>query len=345
MIATNDQIKIIEVANIDELRSLLGDTPLQWLKNLGQPTWISIPGKDQSRSRAIVTLLHANEPSGLKALHDFFCSGRAPETNLGIFVASVEAALHAPAFSHRYFPHEQDLNRCFDPSQDSNQHRLAMSFVQILSDFAPEAVIDTHNTSGHSEPFAVVAHNNTTIHQVAQIFTRRLVVIGQPMGTLIEQDIGCPIVTVEFGGFLDPNADELAKASLAEFIMRPQLFAYEPEPMQVLANPLRLQVSEDTRLHYATTVYDELAVTMFNTIDQLNFHTLVANTSLGWMPDDHEAHLRVIDGQNNNVANQLFLANEGVLKTRVAMTIFMATTDADIAKHDCLLYLCPEDPL
>ncbi len=344
MPATSPDINEIHVSSTQALAKSLGETPAQWLQNLGKPTWITLPGQDTSRSRAIVTLLHANEPSGLKALHGFLLRQIKPATNLGIFIASVEAALYPPAFSHRYLPQEQDLNRCFGAGS-SNQHILAQNLVTLLQAFKPEAVVDTHNTSAHSKPFAVVAQDNTAIHQVSQIFAKRLVVIGQPMGTLIEQEIGCPIVTVEFGGFLDQNADRIAAASLEQYITRDQLFAQEPEKLKVLADPFRLKVTPETALHYATTVRDEDAVTIYNTIDQMNFHHLDASTALGWVPIDLQNHLVVEDDEHNNLADRLFQVEDGILKTRIAMTIFMATTDSQIAKNDCLLYLCPEEPL
>lgn len=345
MPVTSPNIQAIHLDSAKDLQNDLGDSPDAWLKTLKQPTWITLTGKDTTRRRAIVTLLHANEPSGLKAIHKLFKRDLEPATNLGIFIASVEAALFPPAFSHRYLPNEMDMNRCFDDTGQSNQHQLARNFVRLLRDFAPEAVIDTHNTSAHSKPFAVVAKDTTAIHQITQMFAKRLVVIGQPMGTLIEQEVGCPIVTVEFGGFLDHNADRLAVTSLEQFIVRNQLFEQEPEKLKVLANPMRLRVSTDTPLHYATTVAEDNAITIYNTIDQMNFHHLDAETSLGWMPESLISHLIAEDTNQQNVATKLFVVENGVLKTKISMTIFMATTDSQIAKNDCLLYLCPEEPI
>ncbi len=342
---TSSTVQQISIGSQQELSALLQDSPLELLQKLGRPTWITIPGEDTSRCRAIVTLLHANEPSGLKAIHSLLTNGVQPQTNLGIFIASVEAALYPPAFSHRCLPEESDLNRCFGQSANSNQHKLAADFLEILRDFGPEAVVDTHNTSGHSEVFAVATKNSQAIHQVTQLFTHKLVVIKQSMGTLIEQEIGCPVVTVEFGGFLDPNADLAATQSLEQFLTRGNLFYAEPEFMQELINPLRLEVSRECQLQYASTVEEEAELTMFNTIDQLNFRSLDKGTTIGWIHVDDFNKLIVKDARGNNISNQLFQVNSGQLMTRQNMTIFMATTDPHIAKSDCLLYLCPEGSL
>ena len=43
--------------------------PVAWLRQLGGPTAIRLSGRDRSRCRTVVTLLHGNEPSGVRALH------------------------------------------------------------------------------------------------------------------------------------------------------------------------------------------------------------------------------------------------------------------------------------
>lgn len=343
MTFTNRHVREIHVSDAEELQALLGEDHIDFIEQLSQPTWITIKGKDPSRSRAIVTLLHANEPSGVKAIHQLLKDGVAPHTNLGIFIASVDAALYPPAFSHRYLPNEQDLNRCFGRRGATTQEDLANQLVTLLRNFKPEAVIDTHNTSAHSEPFAVTVSSEIRTRQVVQLFARKLVVLGQSLGTLIEQDIGCPVVTVEFGGFLDPNADDLALSSLGRFIGQRSLFSVEPETLQALQNPLRLEVSNKVHLHYSTTVESTADITIYNTIDQLNFRKLKPRTTLGWITSDGLSQLIVTNHDEQNVAKDLFLEDAGFLKTKVPMTIFMATTDDHIARNDCLMYLCPEE--
>tara|TARA_R110002072_G_scaffold36524_2_gene107507 strand:+ start:50400 stop:51440 length:1041 start_codon:yes stop_codon:yes gene_type:complete len=343
MTTTSNSIKIIEAENASELESLLGQDHIDFIQQLGEPTWIQLKGRDTSRSRAIVTLLHANEPSGLKAIHRLLKDDVLPQTNLGIFIASVEAALLPPVFSHRYIPEETDMNRCFGQGGTTNQEQLADQLIAMLIKFCPEAVVDTHNTSAHSEPFAVATSREIKLRQVTQLFTKKLVVLDQSLGTLIEQDIGCPVVTVEFGGFLDSNADELALSSLERFVCKRHLFDTEPEPFMELQSPLRLEVQPTANLHYSTTVESAGDVTIYNTIDQLNFRRLKANTTIGWTNEEGLNQLLVLNAEKENIAKQLFVEEAGFLKTRKPMTIFMATTDDHIAHNDCLMYLCPEE--
>jgi hypothetical protein len=321
----------------------LGDDSIDFLRILKNPTWITVAGKDPSRSRAIVTLLHGNEPSGLKAVHRFLKSGQQPATNLGIFVASVNAALYPPILSHRFLPGEEDFNRCFNPPANTPQRTLAKNLLQLLRDFAPEAIVDTHNTSGHSLPFAVSIRADKRSCQVTQIFTHRLVVIDQALGTLIEQRQGhCPIVTVEFGGFSDPDADELATRSLQSFICTDQLFSDEPAPLQILRNPLRLEIDQHTHLHYSSTVQSKADITLFNTIDQLNFSRLKPGTALGWLSTQGLVGLKVLSATGEDLTTAYFAEKNGFLVTLKTITLFMATTDSYVAQQDCLLYLTSE---
>lgn len=322
----------------------IGSDHIEFLRILGKPTWMTFEGEDTSRSRAIVTLLHGNEPSGLKAVFNWIKSAKKPETNLGVFVGSVTAALHVPLLSHRYLPNEKDFNRCFNPPYDCHQGRLANRLMKLLADFSPEAVIDTHNTSAHSDAFAVAGHDTPALRQLTQLFTRKLVVMHRRMGTLIERGRDLfPVLTVEFGGFSDPKADILAQETLFDFIHRHDLFNLEPGPLQILRDPHRLEVLRNHRLHYASSIRDDdlldADITLFNTIDQLNFTLVKKDTGLGWLGKDGIAGLRVTDEKGHNQLDRFFCERDGFLTTAIDLNIFMATTDPYIAKDDCLLYL------
>lgn len=322
----------------------LGADYIEFTRKLGGPAWITVPGRDRGRSRAIVTLLHGNEPSGVKAVFDLLKSGKPPATDLGIVVASVDAALREPIFSHRYLPGEADLNRCFREPLDTNQRQLANEILATVQDFKPEAVIDTHNTSGHSEPFAVATQDDPKFVQLAQRFTRRLVVLDLKLGTLIEQASEfMPVVTVEFGGFMDPGADALARETLNGFAHAHQLFDMETGPMMVLRHPHRLEVDEQTALHYSASVEDEADITISNTIDQLNFSRVEAGTAIGWADPGGVGHLRVLSADGDDLVSDYLMERDGLLTTVQPITLFMATTDPAIAKRDCLLYLVPAE--
>ena len=321
-----------------------GQNHVEFLKLLGGPTWITLSGKDNSRSRAIVTLLHGNEPSGLKAVHHMIKSGIQPATKLGIFIASVDAAMKPPVFSHRFLPDERDMNRCFNPPFDTDQKRLAQALLNKLDDFAPEAIIDAHNTSAHSEPFAVTDNDLTASLQLTQIFTRKLVLMDLRLGTLIEQrgSFG-PTITIEFGGVMDPGADRIAKETLANFATRRQLFDAEILPMTVLRHPHRLEIDEESVLHYSSSVQEDADITIFNTIDQLNFTRVDVDTPIGWTGKRGLDILRIASADGRDMVQDYFTEQDGFILTRRPIILFMATTDPYIARKDCLLYLTSQE--
>jgi hypothetical protein len=320
----------------------LGEDHIEFLHRLQGPTWITVDGRDRSRTRAIVTLLHGNEPSGLKATHAILKEGLVPATNLIIIVASVNTALYPPILSHRFLPWEEDFNRCFNEPYNTNQRKLAAEMTARLDDAAPEAIVDTHNTSAHSEPFAVSVNDLIPTRQISQIFSRKLVVIDQHLGTLIEKanDL-TPVVTVEFGGFMDPKADQLAFESLVTFVSRHSLFNLEPDPLHILHHPLRLEIEDSCEIHYSSSVQDDADLTMVNTIDQLNFQTVNAGTSIGWLGRRGLLGLSAVNAQGDNLFQEFFHDENGFLTTRQRLTLFMATTDPYIARKDCLLYFTP----
>ena len=322
----------------------VGQNHVEFLKILGGPTWITLSGEDNSRSRTIVTLLHGNEPSGLKAVHHIIKSGIRPATRLGIFVASVDAAMKPPVFSHRFLPDERDMNRCFNPPFDTDQKRLARALLDKLENFSPEAIIDAHNTSAHSEPFAVADNEQPASLQLAQIFTRKLVLMDLKLGTLIEQrgSFG-PTITIEFGGVMDPGADRIAKETLANFVTRRQLFDAENLPLSVLRHPHRLEIDEDSVLHYSSSVQDDADITIFNTIDQLNFTRVDADTPIGWTGNRGLDILRIASADGRDMVQDYFIEQDGFIVTKRPIILFMATTDPYIARKDCLLYLTSQE--
>jgi|TARA_B100002003_G_scaffold252021_1_gene300402 hypothetical protein len=320
----------------------LGDDHIEFLHRLQAPTWITVTGKDNSRTRAIVTLLHGNEPSGLSAVHSILKQQIVPATNLIIVVASVNTALYPPILSHRFLPWEEDFNRCFNAPADTSQRQLAAEIFSRLHEAAPEVIVDTHNTSGHSEPFAVAVNDSIPTQQISQLFTNRLVVIDQHLGALIEKaDNVSPVVTIEFGGLMDPRADRLAHESLMSFVTRNHLFSTEPEPLHIIKHPLRLEIEESSEIHYSSSVQDDADLTLLNTIDQLNFQPVYAGTKIGWLGRSGLQGLRAINAKGDNLFHSFFHEVSGFLTTKQQLTIFMATTDPYIARKDCLLYFTP----
>ena len=122
---------------------------LDWL---GGPTAIRVPGRDPSRTRVVTTLLHGNEPSGMRAIQSWLREARQPAVSAILIVASVEAAKSR----RRALPGRRDLNRCFyGPFEGDAEGRLAREILDAIAQAAPEAVVDVHNNTGHNPAYGV----------------------------------------------------------------------------------------------------------------------------------------------------------------------------------------------
>ena len=333
-----------KIRHIDQpTNAILGDTYLAFLRNLGGPAWLTFKGKDSSRRRVIVTLLHGNEPSGLKAVHTMIKGGVEPETDLAILVAGADAALHEPLLSHRYIPGEKDLNRCFAPPHKGNQGELTLAILNLIHDFSPEAVIDTHNTSSHSEAFSIAIHKTDENAGLASLFTDSLIILDQSLGTLLEYLApSIPAITVEFGGFMDPNADWLARETLHRVVVSHQLTSSHVSAINFLTQPLRLESQRHLTVTYSSSIDADADLTVINTIDQMNFHKVDPGTPLGWFKEKEHRNLVAADRFGEDQYETYFDQTGGLLCASVPMTIFMATTDPVVANTDCLLYFTPE---
>jgi predicted deacylase len=144
-----------------------------FLRALGGPSWIRIAGRDRSRARVVATLLHGNEPSGVRAVHAWCREGARPAVDTVLFVASVAAALEAPGFAYRVRPGGRDLNRSFAPEAPGEEGRLAREALELLRDCRPEALVDLHNTTGHTPPYGVGPTRGPTELAIVSMFADR----------------------------------------------------------------------------------------------------------------------------------------------------------------------------
>ncbi|MCV6605101.1 MAG: hypothetical protein OIF34_07330, partial [Porticoccaceae bacterium] len=119
-----------------------------FLRQLGGPTIIRLPGDNPLPPRVAVTLLHGNEPSGAKAFHRLLREGFKPVADTLFVVVCTGTALTEPVFTHRLLSGYRDMNRCFKPPFEDYQGMLAKALIDTLAEAQPEAIVDLHNTSG-----------------------------------------------------------------------------------------------------------------------------------------------------------------------------------------------------
>ena len=325
----------------------LGNNVEEFLRELGGPACFFLAGEDSTRTRALVTLLHGNEPSGAMALFRWLKSGRRPAVNVVCVIASVAAALDPPLFSHRMLPRARDLNRCFRPPFDDAQGALAEEILEILHMHHPEAVVDMHNTSGSGPSFGVCTHMDRQHDALVSLFTQRLIVSNLGLGALMEiSEHSYPTVTVEVGGRLDDEAHELAYEGLCRYFQARTVLAHEDDTdwgLDLLRNPIRLELLEHVTLTYAEQPCANYDVTLKPDIEHHNFGSVTPDTQLGWAEGPERRLFSALDVGGRCAVTRLVRIEDGKLYPAQPLKLFMITNNAAIAHSDCLFYAVADD--
>ena len=335
-----------DIRTVDFDRLSYPASALEFLEELGQATWIRQPGRDASRTRALVTLLHGNEPSGTYAVLQWLKSGETPATNVVFYLASVDTALTRPTFSHRMLPNEPDANRCFREPFAGRQGRRAAAVLKLLSDEHPEALVDLHNNTGHNPAYGVATRFSPPILRLTEMFAERLVYTDLRLGTLVEAtESWFPSTTIECGRAGDPEADELAFEGLKRFLMAKDLRLDEPpeRKLEILENPLRVSLHGGLKLGFGTKPDHSVDVTVNLQLERSNFRRLDAGATVGWAPVG-SMPLKAVGAGGANVASELFYNSAGTIKTRASLVPVMMTVNPTIALSDCLFYAMQRKP-
>ncbi len=313
----------------------IGSNFHQLLHHMSGPTVIQLDGEQPDRCRVVVTLLHGNEPSGLAAIHRFLSQKLIPKTRVYFVFASVAAAKTPPTYLHRMLPGHRDLNRCFDGPLTDVQGQLASSIKEYIVSLAPEAIVDVHNTSGSGPAFCVSAVHTAAHLALSSHFVKRTIFTDIRLGSIMEQDFGCPIVTVEAGGAQDSEADENAFCGLKSFLSADQPFEMQQE-MEVLLHPRRLELQDGASIGYSNQPNPDWDLTLFANIEGFNFGVTPAKQPLGWLHKPLKSVLKL--DQREDTLEAFFKSQNGLLVTQQPLKLFMVTTRADIAASDCLFY-------
>ena len=298
-------MRVVEVPS----RAALGDEPADLLAALGGPALFRVAGVDRSRCRAVVTLLHGNEPSGLVALHRWLRGGERPAVDVVCVVAAVEAARRPPGFAHRMLPGEPDLNRCFVPPRGE----LAASILDELRAARCEALVDLHNTTGRTRPYGIGVLLDPVRLGLVSLFAPRYVHMNVRVGALVEAlESELPAVVIECGRAGDPAADEIAYQGLRRFVAGQTgvdtIFTVFEATSRVVLKP---------------------GAELIPDLDQFNLVQLDAGAPLGPLAGDRIPF----------EPEELFEVRDGVLVTRCPLALVMMTHDPAVASSDCVGYV------
>lgn len=344
---THSLLRRIDATGIDHkaLREdLLGDSPEQFLKNLGGATAIFLKGENTTTTRVLCTLLHGNEPSGARAVYDYLNSGQLPCTNAVFILASVQAATTEPLFSNRMLPGNRDLNRCFKPPFDDKQGELAECILGLINELQPECVIDMHNTSGSGPAFGVAIKEDILHVALTSLFTNDLIVTDLRLGALMElSERDVPTVTIECGGAHDHSSQIIAEEGLNRLLSAKTIFQDKGEvyPVKIYHNPIRLETIGDGEVAYGEPS-EGAVITLPAQAEKFNYGTLTRDECIGRLSSTGFNLLSAKDHLGDERLTDFFEERDGGLYPTHPLKVFMVTNNPFIARTDCLFYFIGE---
>ncbi len=322
----------------------VGATVEEFLARLGRPAWVFLTGEDPSRTRAVTTLLHGNEPSGVRAIFQWLRVGIRPRVNLACFIGAVEAASAPPGFAHRQLPDGRDLNRCFRMPFEGREGRLAAGVLDRLRVIAPESLVDFHNTSGRSPAYGVTTRLGEPQKVLTALVSNHLIVTDLRLGTLMEAtEDDFPTITAECGGAGDVRSDQTAMTALKSYAMAESLWDAPRRSAHVKTfhHPIRVSLASGKQVAYGAAAMPGADLTLRADADHFNFGILNHGEILGWVRDPSPGVVVARDAKGRDRTPELFAVDAGRLVVAQASRIMMMTTTPDIAVSDCLFYCLP----
>ncbi|MEH6451665.1 MAG: succinylglutamate desuccinylase/aspartoacylase family protein [Psychromonas sp.] len=320
----------------------LGGTVEDFLNYLGKASAILLKGDDSTRTRAVCTLLHGNEPSGVKAVFKYLKSKQTPLVDTLFIIASVEAAMTPPFFSQRMLEGKRDLNRCFSPPFDDHEGHVANAILSLITQVNPECLLDIHNTSGSGPAFAVAIIEDQRHVALASLFSNDLIVSDLRIGALMEisEKDGLTVITIECGGAQDTSSQIIADEGLFRYLSSEYVMGEENEdyPVNIYRNPIRLETQGQAEVAYYPEQNHNAAITLPEQADKFNYGMLTKDESIGYLGPAGITALSAKDYLGKERLHEFFKAHNGKLYPRHPLKVFMVTTNPFIAKTDCLFY-------
>ncbi len=320
-----------------------------FLRELGGAAVLRVPGCDRTRVRAIATLLHGDEPSGIRAVHGWLRGGPVPATDVVVFVGAVGAALAPPAFSNRHLPGRPDLNRCFVTPCPGEEGAIAAEALERVLAVRPEALVDLHNTSGRTPGFAIGRSSRPGLLCLAGLFVRNFMDSrGRSIGSLVDA-VGerFPSVVVECGRMGSPEADRVARRGLERYVAAadPWSACGPDDRLDVVGDPVRILVVPGTRLAVGDGPETGTDFTIRPDLDRWNFSDVRPGEVVGWLAPAARWPLHAPEDGGRDASRDLFRADpDGTVRVARPFSGVMFTPRPERAAGDCLGYACVRLP-
>lgn len=311
---------------------------------LAGPTLIRLSGR-RDDVLFVSVLLHGNETTGWEAIRELlvdYQNGELPR-NLYLFFGNVVAASEGC----RLLDGQADFNRIWkaDDASTNNtinsapERKMAAELLAILADVPLFASIDVHNNTGMNPHYGCVNKLSKDFLHLATLFSRTVVYFIRPDSVLsLALSHLCPAVTIESGKAGEKHGTEHTK----EFINAclhlqgfPQHEVAEHD-IDIFHTVATVKVPKDVDFGIEKP---EAKLNFIANMDRFNFQELAAGTILGHVNSDNSTCLHAINEAGNDVVEQYFSSEKGVLRFSVPLMPSMLTLDEQIIRQDCLCYL------
>ncbi|MEE4296036.1 MAG: M14 family metallopeptidase [Wenzhouxiangella sp.] len=323
---------------LDHLPDGLLDQPATELHRfLDGPTLIHLPGR-RPQPLVVSVLQHGNEVTGWDAVRRLIKSRylRDPlPRSLILLIGNVRAASRG----RRHLADQPDFNRCW-PGSDTVPtiwHEVFSEITDHVRLRKPIASIDVHNNTGLNPHYSAVNRIEPRRLQLASLFSRTVIYFTEPRGVQ-SMAFGefCPSVTLECGLSGDDAGTDHALAYLDSVLHLQDIPAHTPSPedLELFSMFATVKIDEDT--DFAFQPGSELSFPP--DLDRFNFRELPPGTSLAAYKTQVPRPLRAHGHDGRDVSDECFIYEGGRVLTRKPLMPAMLTTDAFIARNDCLCY-------
>jgi hypothetical protein len=315
------------------------------LRALGRPTLARFPGTGEQRPRAVATLLHGDESTGLQALLRVLRRRRRFAFDLYVVIGNVEAALAPPGFAFRFLDHQEDFNRVWGLREPTTaQRRAADAILEELVTNRIESLVDVHNNTGDNPFYAIVTRSRPEVYNLATIFTTTLLRWDLRAATLMEAlHDRCAAIAVECGLPGRPESLAFAVDALRRYLGAPPLREDEVvRDYDLLGGLRKVTVRPEVRFRFGGALSDDVDLVLAADADVHNFVEVPAGHVIGRVHPGAAMPLQALEPDGRDVTRRHFAIRDGALVVAGPTTPVMMTRTVDAARKDCLFYLATE---
>ena len=322
---------------LDEIPEGLLNTKARDLHQyLSGPTLIRLQGR-QKEVLFVSVLLHGNETTGWDAIREVLLDndkGILPRS-LYLFIGNVAAA----AEGLRVLDGQQDYNRIWKKGNETAEGKIAAEVLGILDSVPLFAAIDIHNNTGLNPHYACVNELDKPFLHLATLFSRTVVYFKRPDSVLsLALSKLCPSTTVECGKAEDARGSEHAKEYILACLHLQAFSSHEvaEHDIDIFHTVATVKLLEGVDFGIENSA---AKLNFIGNMDRLNFQELAAGTILAHINCGDSTYLQAINENGEDVVDEYFSSENGVLRFSTPLMPSMLTLDEDIIRQDCLCYL------